>query len=125
MECGMDQSARGDPDLGRLVPPGAGQPDGVTPDLLYIATEREAPSEVVAVREKIFSPFFSSKGTGGTGLGLFVANNAVERHHGRIQVTSRPGEGTRFTIRIPRATRPPEEAEHSTSPAPNPTGLIS
>ncbi len=57
-------------------------------------------------REKMFSLFFSSKGTEGTGLGLFIANKVVEKHHGRIQVTSRPGEGTRFTVRIPRVRRP-------------------
>ena len=56
-------------------------------------------------REKMFSLFFSSKGTEGTGLGLFTANKVVEKHHGRIDVESRPGEGTRFTVRIPRAMR--------------------
>jgi PAS domain S-box-containing protein len=60
-------------------------------------------------REKMFSLFFSSKGTEGTGLGLFIANKVVEKHRGRIQVESRPGEGTRFTVRIPRARRPQAE----------------
>jgi signal transduction histidine kinase len=54
-------------------------------------------------REKLFSLFFSSKGTEGTGLGLFIANKVVEKHRGRILVDSRPGQGTRFTIRIPSA----------------------
>ena len=36
-------------------------------------------------------------------LGLFTANKVVEKHHGRIDVESHPGEGTRFTLKIPRA----------------------
>jgi len=36
-------------------------------------------------------------------LGLFTANKVAEKHHGCIDVESRPGEGTRFTVRIPRA----------------------
>lgn len=70
-------------------------------------------------REKMFSLFFSSKGTEGTGLGLFVAHKVVEKHHGRIHVDSRPGEGTRFTVRIPRAKHPPAGAV--VDPVPGPT----
>ncbi len=69
-------------------------------------------------REKLFSLFFSSKGTEGTGLGLFIANKVVEKHHGRIDVTSRPGEGTRFTLRIPRATAPPAGEAFESAPGP-------
>jgi nitrogen-specific signal transduction histidine kinase len=43
-------------------------------------------------------------------LGLFTANKVVEKHHGRIDVESRPGEGTRFTVRIPRAMRAQSDA---------------
>ncbi|HWU37583.1 MAG TPA: ATP-binding protein [Candidatus Acidoferrum sp.] len=60
-------------------------------------------------REKMFSLFFSSKGTEGTGLGLFIAKKVIEKHHGQIQVESRPGEGTRFTVRIPKAKQPQTE----------------
>lgn len=70
-------------------------------------------------REKMFSLFFSSKGTEGTGLGLFIANKVVEKHRGRIQVESRPGQGTRFTVRIPWAKRPQATTEAATNSAPN------
>lgn len=51
--------------------------------------------------EQIFEPFRSSKGQGGTGLGLAVARKIVREHHGRIVVDSRPGEGTTFRVRLP------------------------
>ncbi|MBN1490641.1 MAG: HAMP domain-containing protein [Phycisphaerae bacterium] len=54
--------------------------------------------------EHIFEPFFSTKGAGsGTGLGLAVVRKIVEAHHGRIDVDSRLGEGTRFVVSLPAA----------------------
>jgi signal transduction histidine kinase len=52
---------------------------------------------------KLFTPFFSSKGRHGTGLGLFIAHKIVRQHGGEIQVKSTPGQGTLFTIKIPKA----------------------
>ncbi|MFH1726513.1 MAG: PAS domain-containing sensor histidine kinase [Elusimicrobiota bacterium] len=60
-------------------------------------------------REKAFSLFFSSKGTEGTGLGLFIANKIVTKHLGTIAIDSTEGEGTRFTVRLPRRWSAPEE----------------
>ncbi len=56
--------------------------------------------------EKIFTPFFSSKGRKGTGLGLFISNKIINQHGGEILVNSTPGRGTQFTIKIPKI--PPE-----------------
>ena len=53
-------------------------------------------------KEMLFTCFFSSKGRGGTGLGLFVAHRIVEQHGGAITVNSSPGKGSVFTIHIPR-----------------------
>ena len=53
-------------------------------------------------QNKIFTPFFSSKGEKGTGLGLFIANKIIEQHGGNIKVKSTLGKGTRFRIRIPK-----------------------
>ena len=53
-------------------------------------------------REQVFSLFFSTKGRNGTGLGLFITNRIVKQHSGTISVTSTPGKGTEFVIRIPR-----------------------
>ncbi|MCX6543289.1 MAG: HAMP domain-containing sensor histidine kinase [Acidobacteria bacterium] len=50
----------------------------------------------------IFDPFFTSKEVGvGTGLGLFVSYQTVKRHGGRIEVESRVGQGTVFTVMLP------------------------
>lgn len=50
---------------------------------------------------KLFTPFFSTKGKKGVGLGLAVSYGIVQRHHGRIEVQSKVGEGTTFTIYLP------------------------
>jgi signal transduction histidine kinase len=51
--------------------------------------------------DQIFTPFFSVKGQQGTGLGLAVAQKVVKEHQGRIEVASKLGEGTTFTVTLP------------------------
>ena len=53
-------------------------------------------------RENLFTLFFSSKGNRGTGLGLFIANQIIEKHGGKIKVESSPGKGSSFKISLPR-----------------------
>ncbi len=56
----------------------------------------------------IFDPFFSTKGVGGTGLGLSVSYGIIKNHKGNIRVDSKAGVGTTFTIELP-AYAPEEE----------------
>jgi signal transduction histidine kinase len=63
------------------------------------------PSDVLP---KIFDPFFTTKDIGkGTGLGLSISYKIIRQHGGRIDVESKPGQGTRFTVILP--LKPPAE----------------
>ena len=52
-------------------------------------------------KEKAFSLFFTSKGTEGTGFGLFIANEIAKKHGGNIKIESKPEKGTTFKITLP------------------------
>jgi signal transduction histidine kinase len=54
------------------------------------------------IRDELFKPFRSTK-TGGFGIGAFEAREIARAHGGRLDVESRPGEGSRFIITLPRA----------------------
>jgi signal transduction histidine kinase len=61
----------------------------------------------------IFDPFFSTKGEGGTGLGLSVSYGIIKNHHGEIRVESKVGVGTTFTIVLPRYNSQRQEQDNS------------
>lgn len=68
--------------------------------------------------EAIFEPFYTTKPVGsGTGLGLAISYGIVTRHQGRIEVRSRPGEGTCFRVELPLRFRPAETSPTQTNPA--------
>ncbi len=80
---------------------------------VWLTVQIEADELIFAIRdngtgmnaetqEKIFTLFFSSKASRGTGMGLFITQKIVSQHGGRIAVDSQPGMGTRFTVRIPK-----------------------
>jgi PAS domain S-box-containing protein len=55
------------------------------------------------IRERIFEPFYTTKGVHGTGLGLAVSYGIIERHEGMISVESQIGKGSTFHIDLPLA----------------------
>ncbi len=55
------------------------------------------------VKQKIFEPFFSTKGKGNSGLGLSISKQIVERHGGRLGCESLEGKGTTFIVELPSA----------------------
>jgi signal transduction histidine kinase len=60
--------------------------------------------------KRVFEPFFTTKPVGsGTGLGLSLSYSIVNKHGGRIEVASKPGVGTVFTVRLP--VTPPASAQ--------------
>ena len=54
------------------------------------------------VKERAFEPFYTTKPVGkGTGLGLHVSRQIAQKHGGRIEMNSRPGEGATLTLVLP------------------------
>lgn len=68
---------------------------------LRIKVADDGPGMPADVKQGLFQPFFTTKGSRGTGLGLPLVKKIVEEHHGRVEVSSEPGVGTSFCICIP------------------------
>jgi signal transduction histidine kinase len=77
---------------------------------VILTVRDDGPGMSAEVRDRIFDPFFTTKGVGqGTGLGLAVSYAIVARHRGRIEVQSRVGEGSCFTVVLPLRHRREEK----------------
>ena len=85
----------------------AATPDNAPGDVIpesgavRLVIEDDGPGMPADVRDRIFTPFFTTKPRG-SGLGLPVVHRAIEAHRGVVLVDSSPGSGTRFTIILPR-----------------------
>lgn len=75
--------------------------------MVELSVKDAGPGIPAARLARIFEPFYSTKdgpdssGQGGSGLGLSICRDIVERHQGRIRVESQIGKGTTFTIKLP------------------------
>jgi signal transduction histidine kinase len=80
-------------------------------DLLCIVTDTGM-GMTEEVLDRIFVPFFTTKDVDkGTGLGLPVVHGIVTSHGGTIEAQSNPGQGTRFTVRLPVRHESPMEVD--------------
>jgi len=71
-------------------------------DWFWVEVEDSGKGIPEEVQSKIFDPFFTTKPVGtGTGLGLSLSYQIIQNHHGRIELDSAPGRGTRFRIYLP------------------------
>lgn len=71
-------------------------------DMAHIAVRDDGCGIAEADLAHIFDPFYTTKAVGkGSGLGLFIVHDIVNKHGGTVGVTSAPGKGTEFLIRLP------------------------
>jgi len=69
---------------------------------VFMRCEDSGPGIAAAHQKDIFKPFFTTKPVGeGTGLGLYICHEIIQRHGGRIVFSSRPGRGARFDVVLP------------------------
>ncbi|MCR9163081.1 MAG: ATP-binding protein [Nannocystaceae bacterium] len=79
-------------------------------DTVVLAVSDDGPGIEPAVLERIFDPFFSTKGSGGTGLGLATVNALCQEVGAKVSVDSTLGAGTRFEVTFPSVEGEPEAA---------------
>jgi signal transduction histidine kinase len=75
----------------------------ISPDRICFIIQDNGMGMDRETREKMFTLFFTSKGSQGTGLGLFIANRVINQHGGSIDVESESRKGSRFTICLPKS----------------------
>jgi signal transduction histidine kinase len=97
------------PQGGRLTVHSRFNHRGQTVEVILSDTGHGIPAENLS---KIFMPFFTTKKVGkGTGLGLAIAYGIIKMHRGAIEVTSKVGEGTTFTVKLPVISAVPATGE--------------
>jgi len=87
-------------------------------DTVTIAAEDTGCGMSDEVRWRVLEPFFTTKGSRGTGLGLSVSWGIVKRHGGSIDIESCPGVGSTFLVRLPVSTEEPAAEAPESMPPP-------
>ncbi|SDP63197.1 two-component system, OmpR family, sensor kinase [Klenkia soli] len=78
------------------------------PDAVVVTVADQGPGMSPEDAERVFERFYRAdssrtRAAGGTGLGLSIVSSLVEAHHGTVTVTTAPGEGAAFAVRLPRS----------------------
>jgi PAS domain S-box-containing protein len=74
--------------------------EGHNGPMVMVEVSDDGPGVAQDLMDRIFSPFFTTKPQG-SGLGLAIVRKIVDAHDGRIDVSARPGGGTRFRVTLP------------------------
>jgi two-component system OmpR family sensor kinase len=88
--------------------------DAADPGVVVLAVRDEGPGMAPADAERVFERFYRvdasrTRAAGGTGLGLSIVASLVAAHGGRVDLTTAPGEGATFAVRLPRSGPPAPE----------------
>ncbi|MEU2347144.1 HAMP domain-containing sensor histidine kinase [Modestobacter sp. NPDC049651] len=91
------------------------------PDTVGLAVADEGPGMTSADAERVFERFYRAdtsrtRAAGGTGLGLSIVASLVAAHGGRVELTTAPGQGATFTVRLPRSGPPTPASEGPAAP---------
>jgi len=81
--------------------------DPADPDVVLLAVADEGPGLSPEDAERVFERFYRADASrarvaGGSGLGLSIVSSLVAAHHGTVTLTTAPGQGATFTVRLPR-----------------------
>lgn len=91
--------------------------EGLAGDFVALTVADTGTGIAPDILQKIFDPFFTTKDVDkGTGLGLSQVFGFAQQSGGKVSVDSELGRGTRFTLHLPRAGRPPRAAEEAEAP---------
>ena len=75
---------------------------GERDEWIFFEVEDNGPGMDAEAQKKVYDLFYSTKGSKGTGLGMFITDKIIRQHGGMIELESEPGRGTRFTVLLPR-----------------------
>jgi signal transduction histidine kinase len=78
-------------------------PSGRDTATVVVDVADDGPGVPMEIVERIFNPFFTTKPQG-SGLGLAIVRKIVDAHDGHIDLTTAPGQGTRFRVTLPVTT---------------------
>jgi signal transduction histidine kinase len=69
---------------------------------IFINIKDNGPGMTEEVKHRLFDPFFTTKPVGaGTGLGMSISYQIIEKHNGQLECISSPGKGAEFSIKVP------------------------